>query len=255
MRILRLTTSNDVVHQGPGSRVHWIEQLGAEALGEPVEVIVKPVWPDARLGPSVEKWVAREQPDIVWMVIQSFWFEYVSVPKKLERKFGRAGKALSTAGFKSADVPWLAQNAVFRAGRRLSQRVIGGDNHFTPEEMIAAVEASVRATLRHEGATFVGWGPFSYSNYAVSKKGERLADEKRTTIIRAVRKLSDELHFAFEAPDEPYWRTHGAPEFHTDGFHFSTNWNKDAAEREIEMLQRVVAEFLPERRSESRPQS
>ena len=130
MRILRLTTSNDTVHQGPGSRVDWLKRLGEEQLGEPVDIISRPVWPDSRLPAAAEKWIEREQPDIVWLVLQSFWFEYLSVPKRLERKFGRAGKVASEAGFKAADKPLIANNFVFRQGRRLLQRTLGGDPHF-----------------------------------------------------------------------------------------------------------------------------
>src|SRR5688572_16910092 len=210
VKILRLTTSNDVVQAGPGSRVDWIQRLAAERFGEPIEIVVKPVWPDSRLPAAAERWIAQEQPDIVWMLVQSFWYEYLSVPKKLERRFGRVGKAASTAGFRAADVPWLSRNALFRGGRRLLQRTVGGDPHFGVTELYEAVEGVARASLRDEGRQFVAWGPFSYTSYAYTKGQERAALAWRRDLIRRIRALSDELHFLFEAPNKPYWQTESA---------------------------------------------
>lgn len=240
MKILRLTTSNDTVHQGPGSRVDWIQRLGAQQLGEPVELVVKPVWPDSRLPGTVEKWCEKEQPDIVWLVLQSFWFEYLSVPKKLERRFGRAGKAASTAGFKAADTPWMAHNPAFRTGRKLIQKAIGGDPHFTPDEIIAAVEGIARVVLRSEGRQFVVWGPFSYQNFGETKGQERRQLAARSKIVNSVHALGTELHFPVEAPDKPFWQTRPAIALHGDKFHFAADEQQSLAQREIDFLKNVV---------------
>lgn len=240
MKILRLTTSNDTVHQGQGSRLDWIARLGEERLGEPVEIVSKAVWPDGRLPATVEKWIDREQPDVVWMLLQSFWYEYLSVPKKLERKFGRAGKAASEVGFKAADKPLVANNFAFRAGRRLLQKTVGGDPHFTPDALYETVEGVARVALRAEGRQFVVWGPFSYTNYGTTGRQERRQSRWRARLIARVRALSEELHFFFEAPDRPYWQTQGIA-MHADRFHFGAEEQRGLAEREVELLARVVA--------------
>lgn len=240
MKILRLTTSNELIHQGPGSRLDWLTRLGSEQLGEPVEIVSKTVWPDARLPKAVERWVADEQPDLVWMMLQSFWFEYRSVPKKLSRKFGRAGKVASDIGFKAADRPRIANNSVFRTGRRLLQRTVGGDAHFTTADLYATVESIARISLRDEGRQFVVWGPFSYSNFSVTKKEERDTDRARTALIGRVRALSRDLHFYHEAPDRPRWATDGEVGKHSDGFHHGADEQRQMAEREIATLLRIV---------------
>jgi hypothetical protein len=240
VKILRLTTSNDSVHSGPDSRVGWIQRLGEERLGEPVQVVTKAVWPDARLAPAVEKWIEKEQPDLVWMLLQSFWYEYLSVPKKLERKFGRAGKAASEVGFKAADKPLVANNFAFRAGRRVLQKTVGGDPHFTSAELYETVEAVARIALRSEGRQFVVWGPFSYTNYAATRKQERSHDAWRSELIARVRALSADLHFYFEAPDRPYWQTEKMP-MHGDHFHFAAEVQRDMASREVDVLERIKA--------------
>jgi hypothetical protein len=238
VKILRLTTSNDSVHSGPGSRLDWITRLGEERLGEPVEIVTKAVWPDSRLAPAVEKWIEKEQPDLVWMLLQSFWYEYMSVPKKLERKLGRAGKKASEIGFKAAEKPRISNNIAFRTGRRLLQKTVGGDPHFTPAELYETVQAVARVSLRSEGRQFVVWGPFSYTNYATTRRQERAHARWRTELIGRVRALADELHFYSEAPDEPLWRTETMA-LHGDHFHFAAEAQRDLAAREVEVLARI----------------
>lgn len=239
VKVLRLTTSNDVVLSGPGSRIDWLKRLGEERFGEPLEIVVKPVWPDSRLPAAAERWIAHEQPDIVWMLVQSFWFEYLSVPKKLERKFGRVGKAASNAGFRAADTPWLSRNPLFRQGRRFLQRTFDGDPHFTVPELYEAVEGVARASLRNEGIQFIAWGPFSYTNYGVTARQTARAVAWRSDLIARIRRLSNELHFHFGAPDRPYWQTEPAMTMHTDQFHFAMDEQRRFAERELEVLATV----------------
>ncbi len=241
MKVLRLTTSNDTVISGPGSRVERIQRLASERLGEPVEVVSKAVWPDARLAAAVERWIEKEQPDVVWMLVQNFWFEYLSVPKKLERHFGRAGKLASDAGFRAAEVPWLARTAGFRALRRLLQRTIGGDAHFTVDELYETVEAVARISLRAEGRQFVVWGPFSYTNYAVTRRQTETAMRKRAALIARIRRLAGELHFFFEAPERPLWETQRM-RLHSDQFHFAREEQEQMAEREAGVLERLWRE-------------
>jgi hypothetical protein len=245
VKILRLTTSNDSVHSGSGSRIEWISKLGEQRLGEPVEIVSKAVWPDARLAPAVEKWLEKEQPDLVWMLLQSFWYEYLSVPKKFERKFGRAGKKASDIGLTAAGKPVLSNRWAFRAGRTLLQKTVGGDPHFTPGDLYGTVEEVARVALRAEGRQFVVWGPFSYTNYGTTRRQERAQDAWRTDLITRVRALSNELHFYFEAPDRPYWQTEPPMPLHGDQFHFAAHVQEQMAAREVDVLERLMADQLP----------
>jgi len=240
VKILRLTTSNDLIHQGPGSRLDWLNRLGREQYGDSFDVVSRTVWPDARLPRKVAEWVAEERPDVVWMLVPSFWFEYLSVPKMLSRKFGRVGKLASDAGFKAADNPRLSHNAVFRTGRRLLQRTIGGDPHFTTDELYATVEEIARVVLRDEGVQFVVYGPFSYQNFSASRKQERATLRRRTDFIRRLRALAGESHFVVEAPDRPRWQTDGEVEKHADRFHMAAEVQRPLAEQELRVLARAV---------------
>ena len=108
------------------------------------------------------------------------------------------------------------RNAVFRHGRKLLQRSVGGDPHFTVPELFEAVEGVARASVRNEGIQFIAWGPFSYTNYGATGGQTARALAWRSDLIARIRRLSNELHFHFEAPDRPYWQTEPAMTMHTD---------------------------------------
>lgn len=245
MKILRLTTSNELIHQGPGSRLEWLRLLGREQYGDSFEIVSRTVWPDARLPRKVAEWVAEERPDVVWMVVPSFWFEYLSVPKLLGRKFGRAGKLAADAGFKAADKPLVAHNVLFRTGRRLLQRTIGGDPHFTTQELYETIEEIARAVLRDEGVQFVVYGPHSYQSFSVSRKQQRETLRRRTNFIRQLRALAAELHFVVEAPDRPRWQTHGEVDTIADRLHMAVEVQRPLAEAELVVLARALAGQVP----------
>lgn len=240
MKVLRLTNSNDILPGTADDRPGLLRERLEAYLGGPVEIVVKAIWPTESLPATVEKWIERDQPDLVWLGVVNYWYDYMSVPKRMERVFGRFGNTASNLGFKAADTPWLSQNAVFRSLRRALQRTIGGDPHFSPEHVVATVGAIARRVLRNEGTVLVVWGPFAHTNYAVSKKAERQAEASRQYIVRSLRELAGTLHFEYYAPDEPYWKTQGTPEFARDKFHYSQAWAGEAVDREFEGMRRAI---------------
>lgn len=248
MKVLRLTNSNDILPGTADGRPGLLRERLEGYLGEPVEIVVKAIWPTEALPSTVEKWIEREQPDLVWLGVVNYWYEYQSVPKRMERLFGRVGSMASRLGFRAADTPWLSQNALFRALRGALQRTVGGDPHFTPDHIIQVVGTIARRVLRSEGTVLVIWGPFAHTNYAVSKRGERAAEAMRQRIVGQLRELAGALHFEYFAPDEPYWRAKGEPDFARDRFHYSRQWGEDAVEREFEGLRRAIESQRPELR-------
>ena len=72
VKILRLTNSNDVL--STTNRPEALRQGLEQFLGEPVEIVVKTIWPTETLPETVEKWVAREQPDLVWVGLVNYWY-------------------------------------------------------------------------------------------------------------------------------------------------------------------------------------
>lgn len=110
--------------------------------------------------PSVRKWLREDEPDVLYIIISTFWFAYESVPLRLERRFGRLGKYLASAGLRGADNRKLAYNPVFRAGRRVAHTLIGGDAHFQPRYVVDEVAHLLKTVLaEHEQMLVVVHGP------------------------------------------------------------------------------------------------
>lgn len=160
MRILRLTNSNDftsdVSEDARGYRV--IEAALAQVTGEPVETIPRRIWPSDSLPDTVDRWIEKYQPDLVFLKFNNFWYSYESVPLRLRRKLGPVGRLLGDGGLKAADTPWLANNRAFRKLRYWAQAAIGGDTHFTVDYVAGNMEAVMRRVLRHEEVILVARG-------------------------------------------------------------------------------------------------
>jgi hypothetical protein len=244
VKILRLTNSNDVL--STTNRPEALREGLEEFVGEPVEIVVKTIWPTESLAETVEKWVAKEQPDLVWVGVVNYWYEYMSVPKRMERLFGRFGKKASNLGFKAADAQWLSNNFAFRAMRRTLQATIGGDPHFTPEQVVERIEAVARRVLRSEGVVLAVWGPNAHTKYSIGKRAEKRGEQRRQFVRRNLQRLADSLHFEYYAFAEPGWKVNGKPDFAHDHFHYSSDWGATAAERELEVMKLAISKQRPD---------
>ena len=244
MKILRLSNSNDVL--STTNRPEALREGLEEFLGEPVEIVVKPLWPTENVADVVEKWVAKEQPDLVWVGLVNYWYEYMSVPKRMERLFGRFGKRASDLGFKAADAQWLSNNFAFRTARKALQRTIGGDPHFTPEQVVERMDALARRVLRSEGLVLAMWGPQAHTKYSMGRRAEIRDEKRRQFIRRSMERLAESLHFEYYGYPEPAWKVHGKPEFAKDHFHYSTDWGEAAATRELEVMKKAIVAQRPD---------
>ncbi len=204
MKILRVATSNDLQSHIPEElRAHrLIERALTEATGESVETILKAFWPDHRLLPALERWLERDQPDLVYIVVPTFTFGYESVPLRLERALGPVGRVVGGWGRKSADMPWLATNPVYRAGRQLLLATIGGATYFTTEEVIESVEQCLRLVLKHERAAPILRGPYSESVYDTRRSAKLRRERRRRHVHRALREICERLHVQYLGRDD-----------------------------------------------------
>ena len=157
VRILRLTNSNDFTKGIPDERRAYrvVERALAEESGEHVETVRKVIWPSDDLPDIIERWINENQPDIVFLTVNPYWFNYESVPLKLQRRLGPIGRLFGDAGLRAADTPWLAHNAVFRKVRYFAQATIGGECPFTTAYVLESMEAVTRRILRHEDVHLV----------------------------------------------------------------------------------------------------
>ena len=203
MHILLIGTSADAREWFKGGKLrHEIvaERLEAE-LGEPVTMTVKSLWPDERVTRVLATWIEKEQPDVIYMAGAAFWFCYRSVPLRMRRLLGPFGARFATAGFRFADSSRWAHNAIFRTIRGGLQVTIGGDTHFTPEEVIERMSECVRIALRHEGAALIVKGPQGRTNYARSRRGREANERKRRQVNGALAALCAQLHVTYEGTD------------------------------------------------------
>ncbi|MGH2632945.1 MAG: hypothetical protein ACRDG3_06005, partial [Tepidiformaceae bacterium] len=185
MRILRLSTSDDLRPEVPESdRIHrLVEQTLTEETGQPVETMIRVIWPTPALPEAIGRWLDSYDPDVVFFRVSSYWFTYESVPLKFERsRFARPGHVLARAGFASASTPWLAYTPVYRGARNLARRVIGSAVNFTPDEVIEAVEGSLRRIVQHERAVVVVRGALIAETDGCSAAVQRRAEANRQCV-------------------------------------------------------------------------
>jgi hypothetical protein len=227
MKLLLLGNSMDVqrdVAAGQRRGALIVRDL-EEAIGEPVEIVVKTFWPSARVPQMVGEWLAAEQPDMLLITATAFPFAYPSVPVRIGRLLGPLGPRARRLGVSAANTPWIAHNATFRGLRRLAQLTIGGSTYLTVEEVIANISEAVRVAVRHEDVIVVLKGPGGGGRYQPTARAARRAEAKRQRVLDALEHLCREVHVDFIRHDVPDYlrnpdvpltgdRIHGRTEYH-----------------------------------------
>lgn len=217
MRLLRLTNSSDTYEGVPEvQRAHRIaDDLFTELTGEPVEPVLKLFWPDASLPDVVERWVARYEPDVVFMRASMVWVAYESVPLRLERRLGRLGRPLARLGFKVGGNETMTRTAAFRKARSWALRTIGGDTHFEPEEVTANVAETFRRVLKREAVIPALCGPGFAREASGTTKGRERAARRNSELHLRLGAMADSMRIPYSSARMEFDATHLAP----DGWH------------------------------------
>jgi hypothetical protein len=205
MKLLRLGNSTDMDANIPEKeRSAWLSaQVFAEATGELPEMTVRSIWPTAQLPERVEAWLDEYEPDLVFFLVNAFWFTYPSVPLRLRRLFGPSGDAVSRLGFKIGRNPTFTRRRLFQFLRRWTVRAIGGDTHFTPESVLATVEACMRTIVAREDVVLVVRGPLASHGIEVGGRTQRRSDAAWRQVDSGLRKLCASLHVEYAGLDTP----------------------------------------------------
>jgi hypothetical protein len=244
MRVLLLGASNDTGDWFEGGRKrHEIvrDRLAAE-YGEPVEVINRSMWPRGDMASTVENWMGRYEPDVVYLSVQSYWFSYESVPLRVQRLLGKFGPWFGNAGFRFAESPRWAYNPVFRGVRRALRATIGGDPHFTTGQVIERVSDCIRVVIKHEGVVMVVKGPHSRSNYATRPGSAARKERQRMAVHTALEELCRQLHVTYNGSDEPvYDQETFRGKRVGDGLHFNAKLHELTAEPMLAAIQQGLA--------------
>lgn len=174
MKLLLLGNSMDIQREvvAEERRGSLIVRDLEEAIGEPVDIVVKTFWPSARIPRLVGEWLAAERPDMLLITATAYPFAYPSVPVRIGRLFGPLGPQVRRLGVGAANRPWIAHNAAFRAVRRLAQLSIGGSTYMSVDEVVANISEAVRVAVRHEDVIVVLKGPGGGGRYS-PPRGQR----------------------------------------------------------------------------------
>lgn len=206
MRVLFLGNSSEVYGEVADAERRTSKAARAleDAFGEPVEMNVRRIWPTPQLPERLESWLNEGQPDIVYLNVIAYWFNYQSVPLKFERMFGRLGRPVRAAGIKASQTTWLGHTRAFHWTRERLQKAIGGATFFTPQQVTSVVSECVRTVVRHEDCVLVVKGPRSSADYNVKKAW---AEERRLNVHAALSSLCRELHVEYVGVDKPRYLT------------------------------------------------
>lgn len=200
VKVLRIGNSNDNVGGIPEAQRGWsvASRMLGEASGEVVETILKRAWPNASFPALVDEWMAEHDPDVVLIQVNNFWYGHYSAPLWFERKFGRAGVAMTRAGLRAGKHPWLAENAAYIRLNRALLRILPSTTHFTVREVAASMEATMRKVLSYEGTLLVIRGNDHWAKLPMSSKRQNDRNIARNVAMsNAMRAICQQLRVPY----------------------------------------------------------
>ncbi len=249
VKVLLLGNSNDTgtfVPEDAKRQYLLRDQLAAE-FGEPVEVFVRNAWPNQRMVGYVQRTLDELNPDFVYINLSSYAYTYESLPLRVRRIFGRVGgEAVGDAGMRLADSRKWSHNALFRGLRRAGRATIGGDTHFTPEEVLARYEELIRLLLRREGTAIAVKGSMSRTKRGTARERSR-KEGRRQRVHQPLKQLCEQLHVYYAGSDEPLhltqpWKRKGTKV--GDGLHSNAAGHKRSAEWHYPFLREAWLDHL-----------
>lgn len=147
----------------------------------------------------LERWLEEHQPEIVLIVISSYWVETEVVGVRV-RKLGFAGRKLEAASQLAANRPVVAGTKPYLWGRKLLLQTIGGSTNFTPAQMEAHVDSWLRVMLRKESAAPAVVGtPFSPDTLA-TRGAQRRASARKDELRGRLKTVCERLNVYWEMP-------------------------------------------------------
>lgn len=241
MQILWLSNSNDDTSR-PGIRAgrrrpELMASALAAAVGEPVDVVVKPIWPAEALPGIVERRMAEVRPDVVWLNVPNYWINYESTPLRLKRWLGPFGTRIAGAGFRTADR--LGEHRMFRWARTLLQITIGGDTHFTPQQVLERVSECARVILRDESVVLVIEGPRDRQRFYGKGRARQRMERRRLWLHGELRDLAGRMHCTYHGSERPL-REEIALSRMPDAFHMDAGGHAVSSEMDFRVLLEAV---------------
>lgn len=241
MRLLRLGNSYDSDERrvSADSKASVCDRTIFAATGEEVETTVRVIWPEPQLPDLIHTWLERYEPDLVLLVVSSYWFTAASVPLALERRLGRAGRVLGRWGQRAVRNQRLAKNGAFDAVRQGVRKSVGGATHFSPAEVDRVMEASIRRIVAREDVALVVRGPRLPYAFDESARARAVAEERRQAVHRAVRDLCGRLHVEYVGYEQALTPQEEPSRFEADMVHGTLEVQREQGAIEGEALVRA----------------
>ncbi len=242
LKILWLSNSNDNranLTEG-ARRPELMAKMLEHEIGRPVTLVTKPIWPSEELPEIIERWMTREEPDIVWLNTSAYWFAYESVPLRLKNRLGRVGDGVSGIGIRAGKDPRFANSATFRLLRKLLQLTIGGDTQLTPQQVVERQTKSARTIARQEHVVLILEGPSGRQNFYASKRSEMRAERKRLYVHSRLRALAQELRAGYCGTDVTLRDLVGELSTQKDKFHMDEAGHATSAKLDFPTLLEAV---------------
>jgi hypothetical protein len=235
MKVLRLSTSSESEGSTPPElRARAVaERAIAEASGEPVETVVKFIWPDPRLPGLVERWLNEHEPDAVLIKVASYTVCKTSVALRLAPRHRRVARAVERIGATRLVAFGLPRVPGWGLVQRGLRRTVGVSGFFEPADVARTIEETMRCVLQRERVALVVRAP-TRPPYVTEDGGraeavkrwqelfDALAATCRTlhvTYLTEDAAWTDEQILATRAPDQAHWgdlghRVYGEAEGH-----------------------------------------
>lgn len=232
-----------------------LEPRLAEAIGEPVDITSRPLWPTEDAPRVMSGWLERWEPDIVYLKANQFWFNHESVPLRIERMLGPLGRPIARAGLRANETGWLAHNSAFRSARDLARRRIQGAYLFEPDEVVQRLGECIRVVLRTETTYLLVASSFGISNSSSDATTRRRTEARRLAVHRGLERLCGELHVDYIGADQPHYLTQPPIESHlqSDQFHRAARGHAEDVDKKFALLLPACQKAMEHRRGDARP--
>jgi hypothetical protein len=199
VKILRLTNSDDFNERVPPEQraAAVTERVVRELLGEDVETVMRVFWPGPALADIVDSWLDRYEPDVVLVRTSSYWVTYESMPVRLERRVPLVGAALAKVAAEAGENKGFSYGPLGPVVKRFAARIVGGDPHFTPEEVGGYLGQMMRRVAAREGMVVVMRGPVNAFDVRNTPKSLQRSISRRNRLDSVCQQICNDLRVPF----------------------------------------------------------
>ena len=243
MRILRLTDSNETSDVFPPAerQYAYVEHLLAERFGETVETVLGSSWPSRGQPDRVSEAMERHEPDIVFLVLSDYAYNFHSLPNRVGRRFGWFGSRTARLLVRAGAHPTIGRSRLARRARLAFHRVFTGESFIEPKDFVQTTEETVQRVLRSEGTIAAIHGTSWV--WSSNEWGEwNVLAERQDLVATSMREMVRRRHVSHIDWTVPFLRREIPRLTHSDGLHASWLWRVAGAMLDELLLAGAICE-------------